>query len=237
MNWCFESWRNLIRTFCRFEFWIFYTRFLLNIEIFWNNNIIWFESLLKLYAVRCIYKTWKIIVIVIFASISLTWKIIVIVIFASNILFDFNQFALKIWKSFSWMIQKKTWFDDFAVCCFQYRMFDFVQFTIFDLMIDNWLNDKEIEFEFFFIFLFFCFIHSNRWVVREKWLNAKNVIRFFIDEIDAIALNISNFENFLDFLHSFHLLFTFTILNARLNQTAISENNFDTIQLFMRRKF
>ena len=52
---------------------------------------------------------------------------------------------------------------------------------------------------------------SNRWVDREKkWLDAKDVIYFH---------------------------FTFIIFNVQLNQTTISENVFDTIQFFMRRKF
>ena len=35
----------------------------------------------------------------------------------------------------------------------------------------------------------------------------------------------------------FHFTFSFTIFNVRLNQTTIFENIFNTIQLFMRRKF
>ena len=135
---------------------------------------------------------WKIVVIAIFAfeilklektlwswfshSKSLIWKIIIIVTFVSNFVsFDSYSICNKNLKIIFVNDSKKTWFDDFIVCCFQYRKFDFVQFIIFDLMIDNWLNDKKIEFEFFFIFLFFYFLHQNRWIVRKKWLNAKDV--------------------------------------------------------------
>ena len=48
--------------------------------------------------------------------------------------------------------------------------------------------------------------------------------------IDAIALNTSNFEIFSIFY------FLITIFNAQLDRAVISENVFDTIQLFMRRK-
>ena len=66
----------------------------------------------------------------------------------------------------------------------------------------------KFEFESIYIFLFFIFLFRI-----SKSLN-------------AIALHISNFEIF----------FTFTIFNVQLNQTIIFENNFDTIQFFMRRK-
>ena len=62
---------------------------------------------------------------------------------------------------------------------------------------------------------------------------SKEVIKRERRRIVAIALNISDFENLLDFLSSH---FTFTILNAQLVRTAVSENVSDTIQFFMRRK-
>ena len=154
--------------FANFKFWIFYTRFFLNIEISWNNNIIWFESLLKLHVrsyvvfMSCIHElySWNLknrcdrdFRIEYFT----TWKIIVIVIFASNILFFsiFSQSAIKIWKSFSWMTQKK---HDLMI-----RLF--VAFRIENLISYNlqssiwWLTANCVtvksEFESIFIFLFF----------------------------------------------------------------------------------
>ena len=66
---------------------------------------------------------WKIIIVVTFASNLLIWKNIIIVIFASKFVFleIFNQFALKIWKSSSWMIQKK---HDLMISLFVALMID-----------------------------------------------------------------------------------------------------------------
>ena len=96
-------------------------------------------------------------------------------------------------------------------------------------MIDNWLSDRKIEFEFFFIFYLSTFYTEIDELLEEKFRRERC-------RIDAIAFDTSNFENFFDFL-SFRFTFTFTIFNARLDQTAIFEDVFDTIQLFMRRKF
>ena len=96
--------------FANFEFWISYTRFLFNIEVFWNDQdfFVCFATKITKFICVCFFLIWRIAVIAIFASIFWNfeiWKSIVIVIFAFEIIhFDFNQFALKIWKSFSWMI-------------------------------------------------------------------------------------------------------------------------------------
>ena len=144
----------------------------------------------------------------------------------------FSQFALKIWKSFSWMIQKK---HDLMTQLF--AVFNIENLISYNLrisiwwLITNWMTMK-FEFESIYICLFFIFLFyiskSMNWS-RKKCLNAKNVVI-------AIALNIK-FRNFLDFLYSFHFAFTFMIFNVRLNRITISENVFDTIQLFMRREF
>ena len=174
--------------FANFEIWIFYTRFFLNIEFFWNNNIIWFESLLKMYVcihmlyqiINCFHEIWKIVVIAIFASniLFIIWKIIVIVIFAFVIvLFDSYQFVLKIWKSFSWMIQKKhdLMISLFVVFKIENLISYNLQFSIWWLTI-NWITTR-FEFESIYIFVFFIFLlfTSNRWIVWKKWLNAKDV--------------------------------------------------------------
>ena len=161
----------------------------------------------------CIHQIWKIVVIAIFAFKNfIIWKIIVIVIFASNILSFFsisNQSALKIWKSFSWIIQKKHDLITqlFVVFNIENLISYHSRFPIWWLT-TNWMTMK-FEFESIYIFLFFIFLFR------------------ISKSLDAISLHISNFEIF----------FTFTIFNAQLNQTIISENNFDTIQFFMRRKF
>ena len=97
-----------------FEFWISYTRLLLSIEVSWNDQdsfVCFAAEISRLMCVCFFFKIWRIAVIAIFASISWnfeTWKSTVIVIFASEIIhLDFNQSALKIWKSFSWVTQKK----------------------------------------------------------------------------------------------------------------------------------
>ena len=100
---------------CRFEFWMFYMRFFFNIEIFWNDNIIWFESLLKLQTC-CKY----FVNMLKFDDLKNRYNRDFRIEFwnlkkhcdrdfrTRNIIyFDSYQFALKIWKSFSWMIQKK----------------------------------------------------------------------------------------------------------------------------------
>ena len=217
-------WLDEIRLalFANLELWISYTRFFLNIEIFWNNNIIWSESLLKFARLLHIYDLknrynrdlriefwnsklekalWS------WSSHSLWFEeIIVIVIFASKfVFFDSYSVCNKNLKIIFVNDSKKAWFDDFIACCFQYRESDFVQFTIFDLMTDSWLIDRKFWIRVIFYFLFFYSLHRIDELSEKKWLNAKDVEYFiFIDEINAIALNTSNFENFLDFLFSSH---------------------------------
>ena len=103
---------------------------------------------------------------------DMTWKIIVIVIFASNIHFiihlDFYQSALKIWKSFSWVTQKK---HDLMTQLF-------VAFSIENLISYNsqfsiwWLTINCVtarsEFESIYIFLSSFFICRNRWVDERE---------------------------------------------------------------------
>ena len=171
--------RNSIHTFCWFEFWVSYTRFLLNIEVSWNDQdffVCFATEIFKLMYSLCFFlKTWKIVVIAIFASNMLTWEIIVIVIFASKF-FDLkkslwswsshrlffsisNQFALKIWKSFSWMTQKK---HDLMISLFVVFNIESLisynsQFSIWWLTID-WMTKKS-NFNSSFIFYSFCFLY------------------------------------------------------------------------------
>ena len=74
---------------------------------------------------------------------------------------------------------------------------------------------------------FFTFVYQSRWVFWKEWFRRER------RRIVAIATNISDFKNLI--LHS-TTYFTF-ILNVQSNQTVISEDVFDTIQFFMRRKF
>ena len=213
-----------------FEFWMFYMRFFFSIEVSWDDQYfstsrflsfrlwnlknrcnrdlrIWFEKSLS---------SW-------FSHLnSLIWKITVIVIFASNIiLLDFYQSALKIWKPSSWMTQKKHDLMTRTVCCFQYREFDFVQLTTFDMMTDNWLIDRKFWIRVTLYFLFFYFSHWIDELFEKNDLNAKDVVI-------AIALNIK-------FRKSSRI--SILILNAQLDRATIFENVFNTIQFFMRRKF
>ena len=64
-------------TFCRFELWMFYMRFLFSIEIFWNNQNFFICSVTEISRSVCLYvdvSIWKNIVIVIFASLIVDLK-------------------------------------------------------------------------------------------------------------------------------------------------------------------
>ena len=127
---------------------------------------------------------------------DMTWRITVTVIFASNIHsiihLDFYQSALKIWKSSSWMTQKKH--DLMTQLSAAFSIESLIsynsQFPVW------WLTANCVTArpgsESIYIFLSFFFICRSRWV-DEKKLNAKDVVV-------AIALNIK-FRNFFDFLH------------------------------------
>ena len=134
--------------------------------------------------------------------------------------FDSYQFALKIWKSFSWMIQKK---HDLTISLFVVVKIESLisynsQFSIWWLT-TNWLT-MNFEFESFFIFLFFFFVYR----IHEKFKREKRRCR---DRIRYIK-----FRKFFWFFFSFHILFV-----VQSDRTTIFENVFDTIQFFMRRKF
>ena len=120
----------------------------------------WFNcEIVRFVYICCIYKAWKIVVIAIFAfKNSMTWKIIVIVIFASNIISFFSifsQLALKIWKSSSWMIQKKhNLMTQLSVA------FNFESLTSYDSRFSIWwltANWMTMRFEFESIFIFLSF--------------------------------------------------------------------------------
>ena len=91
---------------------------------------------------------------------AMTWKIIVIVIFASSILsFRFLSVCIKNLKIIFVNDSEKAWFDDSTVCCFQDLEFDFVQFTVFVWWLTaNWwqwnLNLSQFLSFYLFIFLF-----------------------------------------------------------------------------------
>ena len=79
----------------------------------------------------------------------------------------------------------------------------------------------------FIIFYFFISYIEIDELIEKKIKREKRHNR---DRIEYIK-----FRNFRFF--TFHFIFTFTIFNVQLNQTTIFENIFDTIRLFMRRKF
>ena len=194
--------RNSTHTFCWFEFWMFYTRSLLNIEISWDD-----QDSFVLYALQQRFLDLCICMLTYRLEETLSsWS--------SHLkLFDLKK-SLSSWSShlksyhssrfISVCVKnlkiifvndsEKAWSDDFTVCCFQYRESDFVQFTVFVLMTDSWLSDRKIEFEFFFIFYSLYFLYWNRWVAWRRMIRRER------RRIDAIALNISDFENLLDFL-------------------------------------
>ena len=154
-----------------------------------------------------------------------------IVIFASIILFDFNQFALKIWKSSSWMIQKKhdLMISLFAVFSIENLISYNSQFSIWWLTTD-WLTKKSNSS--FFLFSIFLFHISNRWVVWKKMIEREKRYMIFYWWNKRDRIEYIKFRNFFRFF----VFILFIIFNAQLNRTTISENIFDTIQLFMRRK-
>ena len=166
--------------FANFELWIFYTRFLFNIEFFWNDQkffVCFATEISKLMCAYFFFKIWKIVVIAIFASIFWNfeiWKNIVIVIFAFEIIhFDFNQFALKIWKSFSWMTQKNIiwWFHCllFSISKVWFRTIHNSRFDDWQLI--EWQKNRIWITFYFFIFLFSISKSMNRskkMIKREK---------------------------------------------------------------------
>ena len=114
--WIFDS-RNSIRIFCKFWILNFLHAFSSKHRKFlkWTIFFVCFATkvyrFVYLYAVFicCIRETWRIVVIAIFAfwynlknHCDRDFHIDYFIIH-----FDFYQFALKIWKLFSWMIQKK----------------------------------------------------------------------------------------------------------------------------------
>ena len=129
-------WRDSARTVCKSWILSFLHALLFKHRSFLRYAFIC--SATKISESVCLYVvalTWKNTVIVIFASIMQTWKIIVIVIFASEILLlDSYPICVKNLKIIFVNDSRKAWFDDFIVCCFQYRKPDFVQFTTLDLM-------------------------------------------------------------------------------------------------------
>ena len=181
--------------FANSEFWISYTRFLLNIEIFWNNKIT--------YALKRSWcMTWKNIVIVIFASETFeTWKSIVIVTFALEILSFIsihNQSALKIWKSLSWMIQKKHNLMISLSVAFNIKSLISYnsQFSIWWVTVD-WMTEKSNSSFSLFSYLF-TFEFWNRDVAMmldEIKSNNRELNRWYIE-----------FRNFLNLLRSIFLI-------------------------------
>ena len=123
---------------------------------------------------------------------------------------------------------EKTWFDNFICLLFSISKIWFR--TIYNFRFDDW---QLIEWQwvlnsnFFIIFYFFISYIEIDELIEKKIKREKRHNR---DRIEYIK-----FRNFRFF--TFHFIFTFTIFNVQLNQITISENIFDTIQFFMRRKF
>ena len=101
--------------------------------------------------------------------------------------------------------------------------FRYIHTFIHYITIINWMTTSS-EFEFFFHFFFFLLSVSNSWIV---WKN--DYIHHASNNRDRIEY--FSFRNFFDILF-YHII----IFNVQLNRTTISENVFDTIQFFMRRK-
>ena len=173
--------RNSTRTVCKFELWIFYTRFLLNIEISWNDLFfVCFAT--EIY--RLVYSY-----VVFICCIRETWKIVVIAIFAfwydlknhcdrdfrieySIIHFDFYQSALKIWKSSSWVTQKK---HDLITQLFV--VFRIESLTSYNLQFSIWwltTNCVTMRFEFESIYIFISFIFLIHISKSMNWRKKKN---------------------------------------------------------------
>ena len=82
----------------------------------------------------------------------------------------------------------------------------------------NWLTEKSnSNFFLFSIFSVFCIEIDE---LFERWLNAKNVVWFSIDEMIAIALNTFDLISKIFSIFYFHFI---TIFNAQLNRTTICE--------------
>ena len=127
--------------FANFEFWVFYTRSLLNIEVSWDNKDALLQRFLSL-CVWCIridlkkhYNRDFRIDILNFE----TWRSIVIVIFAFEIISIFfsiyYQFALKIWK------RLLEWFKKSMIWWFRCLLFSISRVwfrTIHNLRFDDW---------------------------------------------------------------------------------------------------
>ena len=201
-------WQSRFDSHC-FELWVFYTRFLLNIEVFWDDQYSSYALQQKFidWCIRMLYswdlknhcdRDFRI------ENHSMIWRITVIVIFASNILSFFSissQFALKTWKSSSWMTQKKHDLMTQLLVVFSIESLISYnsRFSIWWLTA-NWMTMRS-EFESIHICLFSIFLfhisESMSWSKKRESLNAKDVVI-------AIAFDISDFENFLDFLFLFH---------------------------------
>ena len=200
-------------TFCRFEFWVSYTRSLFSIEVSWNDqdSFICFKAEIS----RLVY--------------SLIWRITVVVIFASRIvdlknhyrrdfrIEHFSQFIVslreKSERTSSWMIQKK---HDLMIslsavfnmkCLISYNS----QLLIWWLTID--LLTTKFESNSFLLSYFFAFLYQSRYVIaRLVKRNRRRIV--------AIAIDISSFENLLSHSTTY---FTF-IFNAQSNRAAIFED-------------
>ena len=109
--------------FANLEFWVSYTRFLRNIEISWNNNARFdqlLNQLLKSYEfvfICCIYMLYSWIVFMKLRELLWSRSLHSKILWLEESLWSWfshrlsffsisSQFALKIWKSSSWMTQK-----------------------------------------------------------------------------------------------------------------------------------
>ena len=114
MNWYFESWRNSIRIFCKFEFWIFYT-----LRIFKNvyNDTLNFKKFSKIFQIFF----WTIFNVFVDIRVKIFKNFHILLTFLKmycNIMFDFahlkiryklnyvmNQYRFRILKTYIY----KTW--------------------------------------------------------------------------------------------------------------------------------
>ena len=171
-----------------------------------------------------------------------TWKIAIIAISASEILkFEkalwswpshpksffsiFSQFAIKTWKSPSWVTQKK---HDLMIQLS--AAFKIESLASYNSQLSIWwltTNCVTVKFESESIFIFLSLSsyaevdELTKRIKREKRRNR-----------DRIEYQTSKSSRFL----ALYFTFTFIILIARLDRTATSEDVSDTIQFFMRRK-
>ena len=156
---------------CRSELWVFYMRFFLSIEVFWDDQNSFICSVAEIS--RSVY--------------FLTWKIIVVVIFAPNILRNSQSICVKNLREhlFEWLKKSMIWWLYCLLLSISMIWFRTIHsFRYDDWQLTCWQRDRIRIFFAYFIFLL-SYIRVDmllQIVKRDK------------RRIVAIAIDISNFE-------------------------------------------